>query len=210
MPTKRKITLSKDKVRNKDVSHLKEYFTYRGDEFYFDQPAGECEFRLYAELSDLVNNTTILDIGTRYGGSALALSHNPNNQVITYDVVEWESHSKLRKDNIDMRIGNFMEDSSIDYNDVDIIMIDVDPHDGLQEPPMIQFLEEKGWVGILLLDDISTEGTRGSEGQIDPWPAIREMWEQLPYEKYDVTDIGHFSGTGLINFGNKFDFKLVG
>jgi len=32
---------------------------------------------------------------------------------------------------------------------------------------------------------------------------IKKYWNELPYEKYDLSDIGHDSGTGLINFGKK-------
>jgi hypothetical protein len=195
-----KITIVKEDVINKDLSHLTKYFEYQQEEFHFyEKPAGWCEYKLYAYLANKVNDKLILEVGTRHGGSALAFSDNPSNKVISYDIIQWDSHENLKKSNIDLRIGNFMEDKTINYDKVDIIMIDVDPHDGLQEPPMIQFLANKNWSGLLLLDDISEH----------LWPAIYNMWTNISYEKYDLTDIGHFSGTGLINMGNKFSIEIL-
>lgn len=195
------IIVNKQEVIDKDITHLKEYYLYQsgGDLRNFDLPAGETEFKLYAYMAEQINDTIILDIGTRHGGSALALSNNPNNNVISYDIVSWDSHIYLKKDNINLKICNFMEDSAIDYSKVDLIMIDVDPHDGLQEPIMIDYLIGIGWEGLVLLDDISET----------LWPEINKMWNSLPYEKYDLTDIGHMSGTGLVNIGNKFKIIIV-
>jgi hypothetical protein len=63
---------------------------------------------------------------------------------------------------------------------------------------MIQFLVDKGWSGMLLLDDISEE----------LWKPIYDMWASLPYEKHDLSEIGHYSGTGLINLGDKFSIEV--
>lgn len=197
----KKITINKQTVINKDITHLKEYYLYQAgnDLRNFDLPAGETEFKLYAYMSEQINNKIILDIGTRHGGSAIALSNNPKNHVISYDIVSWDSHVHLKKDNITLKICDFMQDIEIDYSKVDLIMIDVDPHDGLQEPIMINHLISLGWEGIILLDDISET----------LWPEINKMWNSLPYEKYDLTDIGHMSGTGLVNIGNKFKITII-
>ena len=198
---KEKLVINKQEVTDFDRVHLYSTAAYEGNsEFHhFLDPAGTSEYNLYAYLSHKFDNTTILDIGTRHGNSAIAFSSNPSNKVITFDVVQWESYEGVKKDNIDLRLGDFMQDATIDYNNVSIIMIDVDPHDGLQEPPMLDFLRRKQWKGILLLDDISQT----------LWPAIYSMWITIPEEKFDVTDIAHFSGTGLVNFGGKFDIEIV-
>jgi len=199
---KREIIISKNDVRNYDLGLLSVDNYYSPEFFRWSNGAGVSEFRLYAYLSEKVNDCIILEIGTRHGGSTTAFSANPKNIVISYDIVPWETHEKLIKSNIDLRIGNFMEDETIDYNNVDIIMIDVDPHDGIQEPPMVEFLKEKKWSGILIVDDISTVLD-------NPYPEMRSMWLDFPYEKYDVSDIGHYSGTGIVNFGEKFELKIV-
>ena len=195
---KRQIIINRKEVEQENVLHLAPY--QEGWSPFvpmWDQPAGITEFKLYSYLAKKFKNTTILDIGTLYGGSALAFS-NSNNHIISYDIVHLITHDNLKKDNIELRIGNFMEDD-IDYSKIDLILIDVDPHDGFQEPPMIEYLVNIGWEGLLLLDDIKFE----------QYPVMQKMWYDLPYEKYDVTEIGHYSGTGLLNIGNKFELQFI-
>lgn len=202
--TREKLTISRSAVLGFDRSHLNSVASYPGNNelYYFvekQDPSTTAPYDLYSYLSHKFDNSVILDIGTRFGSSAIAFASNPTNKVITFDVVVWPSFEGVKKENINLRIGDFMQDDTINYDEVSIIMIDVDPHDGLQEPPMLDFLRAKQWKGILLLDDIRQE----------LWPAIYNMWISIPEEKFDVTDIGHFSGTGLVNFGNKYDIEIV-
>jgi len=37
---------------------------------------------------------------------------------------------------------------------------------------------------------------------------MNNWWNELQYEKYDVSDVGHFSGTGILNIGDKFTIEL--
>jgi hypothetical protein len=39
---------------------------------------------------------------------------------------------------------------------------------------------------------------------------MENWWQSVKIEKYDITDIGHFSGTGLINFNQDGNFKING
>ena len=143
-------------------------------------------------IRDRFNNTTILDVGTRTGGSALALSYNEKNNVISYDLVEQGASSGIKKDNVEFKIQDFREDDTLDYDNISIIMIDVDPHDGTAEEEMFEYLEEKGWKGLVLLDDIGPQ-----------WPEIEDFWNRITYPKINVTEVGHMSGTGLVNFDEK-------
>lgn len=188
--TKKTIRIDKDAVRTLDVSALEEQSINPNDWL----TAGQSEYRLYAWLSSQFDNTTILDVGTRTGGSALALSYNDKNQVISYDLVEQGASSAIKKENITFKIQDFREDDTLDWDNVSIIMIDVDPHDGVQEVEMMEFLNEKGWKGIMLLDDIGPG-----------WPEVQDMWDAIEEPKIDVTPVGHMSGTGLVNFGSKHD-----
>ena len=188
-----KIEIVKDHVKELDIGHLRDISLNRNDWL----PAGQSEYRFYAYMSTWFNKTTILDIGTRTGGSALALSYNPTNQVRSYDLIE-QGASVIKKDNITWNIGDFMEDEDIDWDNVSIVMIDVDPHDGSQERVMMDWLREKGWKGILMHDDIGPG-----------WPDIQLMWDEIPEEKFDVTEIAHMSGTGIVNFGNAHEITIV-
>ena len=186
--TKKTIKINKDEVRLLDVSSLESVAINPNDWL----SAGQSEYRLYAYLSTFFNESYILDVGTRTGGSAVALSHNPTNQVISYDLVEQGASSGIAKENITFKIQDFREDETLEWDKVSIIMIDVDPHDGVQEVEMMEFLKEKGWSGIILLDDIGPG-----------WPEVQDMWDSIEEPKIDVTEVGHMSGTGLVNFGSK-------
>ena len=38
---------------------------------------------------------------------------------------------------------------------------------------------------------------------------MNEMWDNFEYEKYDATEVGHFSGTGILNIGNKYELEFI-
>ena len=186
--TEKTIKLDKDAIKSLDISHLAKQSLNENDWL----TAGQSEYRLYAWLSTQFNNTTILDVGTRTGGSALALSFNETNNVMSYDLQEQGASSGISKDNIQFNIKDFRNDDTLDFDNISIIMIDVDPHDGTAEEEMFLFLEEKGWKGIVLLDDIGPQ-----------WPEIEDFWNRITFPKINVTEIGHMSGTGLVNFDGK-------
>lgn len=179
-------TLDKEQIDKIDLSYAKELAVKNG--LNFDRESGEEAYKLYAFLSTTFDNGTILDVGTRFGNSALSLSYNESNQVISYNIVE-EGASDIEKDNITWKIMDFRDDETIDFDKVDMILIDVDPHDGTQEPAMVEYLREKGWSGILLLDDIHKH------------KCMENWWYSFDEEqRIDVTEVGHVSGTGLVEF----------
>jgi predicted O-methyltransferase YrrM len=194
--------IEKDNVSSVDLSELLKELPHDQDEF---TQMGGNPYSFYAYVSSLINNKTILDVGTRRGLSALAFSYNKFNKVISYDLQE-QGASNIKKENIEFKIMDFRNDESLDYNNIDIIMIDVDPHDGIQEREMLKFLKDKDWHGILILDDI-----------LNNWPVIvpganpQEMnnwWNSIEEDKYDVSDVAHFSGTGIVNLGNKYKVTI--
>ena len=123
--TEKTIKLDKDAIKSLDISHLAEQSLNKNDWL----TAGQSEYRLYAWLSTQFNNTTILDVGTRTGGSALALSYNETNKVISYDLVEQGASSGISKSNVEFKIQDFRNDDTLDFDKISIIMIDVDAHD---------------------------------------------------------------------------------
>lgn len=178
-----------------DITSVKQLAINRHD---MEHEAGHSPHNLYAYMSLLFNNTTILDIGTNRGNSALSLSWNSTNQVESYDLVN-HVQGVIKKDNIKFNIGNFMTDTSIPWHNVKLILIDVDPHDGIQEVEMMKYLDQMGWTGLLLHDDISPKY----------WPALDKMWQDIQYEKFYLSDIGGIGGTGLVNFGNQYRIDII-
>ena len=179
-------TLDKEQIDKIDLSYAKELSVKNGTNF--DRESGEEAYKVYAFLSTTFDNGIILDVGTRFGNSALALSYNESNQVISYNIVE-EGASDISRDNITWKLMDFREDETIDFDKVNMILIDVDPHDGKQEPKMVEYLREKGWSGILLLDDIHKDNS------------MQSWWYTFDEEqRIDITEVGHMSGTGLVEF----------
>ena len=197
----RHIKIEKQAIRDIDLTSISPYTEDISD--YSE--AGIEAYKLYAYMSTLIDDSNIIEVGTRSGRSALALSFNPTNKLISYDILE-QGASNIKRDNITFKIANFMRDPELNWANIDMIMIDVDPHDGIKEREFMEFLYAIKWEGLLLLDDI-----------LPNWPAwvpganpteMNNWWNNIPEEKYDLSDVGHFSGSGLVNIGTKFTIEL--
>lgn len=188
------IVINKKAIRDIDLSEIRSYVVNMEGQF----DTGPQPYKLYAYLSTLFNNTTIVEVGTEWGNSALAFSYNLNNNVISYDI-EDKGANEITRENITFKVMDFTQDESINWEDVSIVMIDVDPHDGIQEPVMLQYLYDKGWSGILILDDI---------GYI--FAEMTAWFKTIDEEKWELDHtIGHYSGTGLVNLGSKHNITFI-
>jgi predicted O-methyltransferase YrrM len=154
------------------------------DTSYFHLPPGREHYRLLMHISTLYNEETLFDIGTNRCMSAMALSHNPSNKIKSYDIVQVLGENP-KIPNVEFLLGDSTEDE--DIKSTRFIFLDVD-HDGLYEDKFYAFLKRIEWKGILVLDDIHL-----NEPMMGFWNGIEE-------EKYDLTQIGHWSGTGLVVF----------
>jgi len=38
---------------------------------------------------------------------------------------------------------------------------------------------------------------------------MNNWWNSLEDEKYDLSDVGHFSGTGLVNLGTNWSVEII-
>ena len=174
------------------------------DKNYYDLKSGQQEYRLYSYLSTLFNNITILDIGTLNGRSAISLSHNENNKVISYDIMDRIKnldHKIYTKSNIEFRIKNVLDDLNKEFiKNIKIIMIDID-HFYIIEKMIIDKLKELDYDGIILLDDIIHPSQKEFE-------AMQKLWNEIQDEKYNITKYGHWSGTGLINLNKNIKIIL--
>jgi hypothetical protein len=184
------IVLSREKLNQ---------FKLRNEEFlvdgsYYHEPCGKQEYRLYSYLSTLFDDTIILDIGTLTGRSAVALSHNENNKVISYNVVDQiknPQHPIYKKSNIEFRIGNVLDDLTPELvSGCNLVIIDI-YHQGKEELEIIKRLDELCFSGMIILDDIYHPRPKFRR-------AMKRLWKSLLYQKYDLTKYGHHSGTGLI------------
>ena len=84
---------------------------YLVDKDFYDLKSGNQEYRLYSYLTTFFNNITILDIGTSNGRSAVALSHNESNNVISYNILDEirnNNHMIYSKKNISFKVKNVL------------------------------------------------------------------------------------------------------
>ena len=197
----RHIKIVKEDVKKIDMTPIEHYVLRDGANF---SEAGVEAYKFYAYLSTLLNDSIIIEVGSRFGRSGLALAYNENNTIISFDILE-QGASEIKRPNLLFKIGNFMN-SAIDWSSVDVIMIDVDPHDGIKEREFVQYLYDQKWEGLLILDDILPNWPKNVPGA-DP-VAMNQWWNQITEEKYDMSEIGHFSGTGIVNIGKKFTVEI--
>ena len=93
-------------------NNILDNFILKNSEYLFHQDyyknlSGTHEYRLYSYLSTFFNYTKILDIGTSYGRSAIALSHNELNNVITYDIINHINNNLTINDIISKNLINY-------------------------------------------------------------------------------------------------------
>lgn len=168
----------------------------------FHGPLGKEHYKLLSYFSTLFTGATIIDIGTHRGSSALALSYNTANTVYTFDIMDKVVNTKIReKENIVFSMDNLFDAAGQEKWTATIlsapfIFLDVDPHNGTMEMEFYTFLKKIGYTGFVICDDI--------------W-YFKEMrdafWYKIPYEeRYDLSHIGHWSGTGIFTFTKEISF----
>jgi len=174
-------------INDIDLSSLGDIITQPEFRQYFISQGGQEHYKLLAYFSTLFEDEILLDIGTYKGCSSLALSYNTNNKVKSFDLGDYKQISK-NLDNIDYILGDFTDSKYLDLvMKAPLIMLDTD-HEGPFEHLAYQYLKDINWVGYLLLDDIHLN------------KPMAEFWNQIDNEKYDITTLGHWSGTGLVIF----------
>jgi predicted nicotinamide N-methyase len=149
--------------------------------FYMD--AGLEHYRLLVYISQLYKGVTLLDIGSYQGSSAIALSFNKKNKVISYDIVHQPKIQEIKIPNIKFIKGDVLKDEIT----APFIILDT-YHDGTFEQKFVDYLEKINYKGLVMFDDIYLNNE------------MTNFWDGLKNEKYDLTEIGHHTGTGIAIF----------
>ena len=169
---------------------------------------------ILAHLSTYFNDSIIVDMGTHTGNSAVALSYNKSNKVYTFDIAPTEQAAELFKEdeykNIIYIIGNCIENNwygqplgpfSTNLSEPlksekeiflssELIFLDIDPHDGVQEPQVLDFLITNDWKGIMVCDDIGHQH-----------PPMHDWWNSIELPTYIIRNkYAAFKGTGIVCF----------
>lgn len=175
-------------VHSVDLTQYVDYIS--GDPKFFLMEAGQNHCKLLSHLAkQLPSGAKVIDLGTLYGQSAVALATNQDIHVYTFDIADQGiTYKKLA--NITFIHGDCLDYYKF-YRDADIIFLDVAPHDGDQERKVLAGLIEQGFKGLLVCDDIYLSDS------------MKNFWDSITLKKIDVTHYGHWSGTGIVIFDEK-------
>jgi hypothetical protein len=149
---------------------------------FFTMKSGVEHYRLLCYISTLYENETLFDIGTQFGWSAIALSYNRKNKIVSYDINNRLPEPMI---NVGYNIGNALGDERLLGSP--FIFLDTF-HDGIFEKEVYEFLINNNYKGTLLLDDIHLNDQ------------MKEFYNNIEKEKHDITHIGHHTGTGIVFF----------
>jgi hypothetical protein len=147
-------------------------------------------YRLLTYLAKQFTGITFIDAGTYQGLSCLALAQNVDNTVISYDI-EYKNIPFLSAyKNVYLKTLSINDETAAIIKSAHVILLDVDPHDGIQEKVFTDKLNAIGYTGYVLCDDIHL-----NKPMTDWWNSIEGP------KKYDLTKVGHMHGTGLLCYG---------
>lgn len=184
---------------NKNIAIYKDVRDMPGKEHYF----------LLASIGVQLKNSKIIELGTHKGNSVIALNYgnkinNNNNEIYTYDIMNClDNVNKFLNTNIIYRLENLFDNACREENkehilSSDMIFIDIDPHEGILEYDMYLWLKNNNYKGLILFDDVHLgvghkDSTSGN--------SMQQFWDKIEdCYKIDITNIGHWSGSGLISF----------
>lgn len=194
-------------IKNEDLTPISKYVAWNSQSCgYFLMEAGIEHYKMLSYLSKQFPTGTVLcDIGTYRGCSAAALTANPLIKVVTYDIENHHPSNTLTildHPQVELRLKDcLVEPELTNIANMPFIFLDISPHDGIQEKNIINALHNKGFQGIMLLDDIYLNDE------------MKLFWENdIPagIKKIDLTKYGHASGTGALVFNeSKYDIIIL-
>ena len=176
-------------------------------------------YAILVHLSTYFTDSVIVDLGTNRGGSAAALSYNRSNEVYTFDIaINDEALSLFEQyENITYLIGNCIENNWHGQPQInppglrirplksereiflssELIFLDIDPHDGVQESQVLEFLITNNWKGIMVCDDIGGHSNNFH-------PRMRDWWNSIELTTYNIVNkYASDTGTGIICFNDQ-------
>lgn len=187
-------TIVLDDVLKTDLSPISHLVRGRERECYQDaklrQRGKGHHFKFLGYVSKLFRNSVFLDIGTRNGASALALALEASNSVHTFDIKGHFRPERWGDRRIKFHRTPAMKIDDMLLHKASAIYLDID-HTGKTERLFYDKLKNMNYQGLLILDDIHLQRFGDMEG----------FWSSIDNPKWDVTDVSHWSGFGLVDFG---------
>lgn len=192
------------KIENTDITFFKKYYDTSKMTHLSQERSGQVSehYKLLTYLSNQIDNVKILDAGTHYGCSCLALAQNKNNIIYTYDNMDYMPDKnyqlpfKSDYDNVIYIKENVFNLSIEEFKEFEIILLDTN-HYGPEEIEFYKLLIDNNYEGYLILDDIFSP----------THPNMLKFWNSIDKPKYDLTSVGHCTGTGVVCFNR--DINIV-
>lgn len=162
-------------------------------------------YKLLAGLVSRIQPTTVVEVGTFLGLSALAMKQTlpAGGHVVTFDILSWNSFPAtcLRKSDfadrrLEQVVGDLADPEVFRVHagilaQADLIFLDGPKNQNFERAFLRQLATVRfGAPALLVIDDIHL------------W-SMRDIWRDIPFAKLDVTSLGHFSGTGLVRLNPK-------
>ena len=179
-----------------DFPNLDAYCKTPQQKQYLSTTFGE-HYRLINSLCKTLQVKKVVEVGTFTGMSALIWLKN-GVSLTSVDIVPWDDfeetvlneeltiQSHFSQRILDISISSSLSEMLPEFKAANLIFLD-GPKDGVFEqkvvPEIIELMKKKSaW---LLLDDIHLR-------------AMKPCWDAIENEKYDLSLIGHSTGTGLV------------
>jgi predicted O-methyltransferase YrrM len=162
------------------------------------------QYKLLAALVSILKPQLIVEIGTAAGGSCLTMKKflSNNGRIITYDLIPWDQYPNtgLKKYDFDERLEQRIRDLSKEETDpaeietiekAEFIFVDA-AKDGIMEQRFCDLFDRVSFKKrpIMFFDDIRLLN-------------MVEIWRKIKWPKLDVTSFGHWSGSGLVEWGSE-------
>lgn len=198
-----KVALSLETIQQLDLSHLAHFLSWNPPyQAFFLEQAGKEPYKLLAVLANAVQGS-VCDLGTLHGSSALALSYNESNIVLSVDTRKHIPDMQgtitvLNRPNVKFLVVSaqaiipHIAKSSLVYMDFDSLNAD-------EYHKVVCELDHYQFKGILVINDIYLND------------AMKSFWKTVPshLKKIDATSLGHYTGTGIIVYDpNTIDVEV--
>lgn len=158
-------------------------------------------YKLIVALMEEVKPKLVVEIGTYTGLSALAFLRSPG-RLVTFDVVPWKRFPGTYLREQDFAAGRFEQivadlgdPSAADryaalLREADLVFVDAAKDGVLERRILANFERVKLRPGTLVLFD-----------DIRVWNML-DIWRGIAHPKIDLTSLGHYSGTGLVDWAS--------
>jgi hypothetical protein len=220
-PQQEEIVIEKSKVLSLPKNRLGELkqFTHPNYEKFMMNAPGKEHYTLLEYMTSTYGDCRhVVDIGTRYAASSLALGAH-EVPVWTFDIPKstertlafrgtseevWKRKVEAAKVDIKFHNLDLLQVSNHEFSKyMSTWLIMLDTHHLPYSIPferewMNRLLQMGDFSGLVLLDDIMLNAEMKKW-----WKELQDKASERGHKTYDLTSVGHVSGTGLLDFSGK-------